>query len=430
MSITSRPSEQLGIINPERHPVDAASAGTVRESFQRRLARGLRRWLSRTWFLWLVGVLLSLIIVRVILPYGMVLGINRALSQPGAFHGHVNDISLSLWRGAYAVHQLQVVAPSNHGEDPALEFSAEGIDIAIDWHQAWHGRIRSAIKVYQPKLIIRHLSPDISPVPLPGQPLTKDAAAQKDGDPHPDADKIGTELEDTNKRKSEEQWQDRVAMVIPFNVNTLHIDRGIVQYVDDKRSFNLQLSDVHGLISNISGGRGNAVTPTTFKLVALTTGGGLLKTEGTVEPLALTPTFDIKASIDGVHLVELNESAKHLKGLTFTHGVFSANTEMTSANGEITGYVKPLFINLGVSFFGDDKDSAATKIFWRLAGVVAENILPNDDTNALAARIPIVGRYDQPHTDTWTIISSALSNAFLSPILPGYEPIGQFFSKK
>ena len=371
----------------------------------------LMRWMRRVWP-WLALLLVALIGIRIALPYVLTWQMNRILGGPGTYQGHVDAISLDLWRGAYQVHRLAVTVKRKDGEPKPL-FAAERIRISLDWGQLVRGRIRSSIELDHPRLII-----------APSGPPTADIDAADVALPTPATEK-GKAKE---AKPARERWQEKVGSVIAFRIDALRIDAGVVQYFDEGRSIDVSISDIAGEVHDVAGGKESRPTPATFALSGGTTGGGTLRVEGKADPWALAPTFDVRAEIMGLHLVGLNASAKHLNGLTFRKGVFSAYAEVQAADGGLKGYVKPLFIDLDVASYGRDEDNVAKKLFWKAAIVVAENLLPNDETDALAARIPIAGRFEKPQTDTWTIIGSVLGNAFLNAILPGFEGMTRYTS--
>ena len=366
-------------------------------------------WLQKAWP-WLAALVLALIGIRVALPYALTWQMNRMLSAPGPYQGHVDGLTLDLWRGAYQVHSIVITVTRDDGKPKPL-FSSELVRISLDWRQLLNGRIRSSIVLERPRLIIAPSGPDT------GSIARIDVAL-----PTPPAEKTPAQAQ----KPPRERWQDRVSSVIAFRIDELRINDSLMQYYDEGRGVDLGVDHIGGEVLGIAGGKASKQTLATFDLNGGTTGGGSLQLTGRADPWALAPTFDVQAEIKGLHLVGLNASAKHLNGLTFRKGVFSANVEAHAADGELAGYVKPLFIDLDVATYGTDQDNFAKTLFWKAAIVVAENILPNNDTDALAARIPIKGRFDHLETDTWTIIGSVLGNAFLSAILPGFEGMSRF----
>jgi len=104
-----------------------------------------------------------------------------------------------------------------------------------------------------------------------------------------------------------------------------------------------------------------------------------------------------------------------------SQGQFSLFSELKVTDGNITGYVKPLFRDVQVG--GDQPGEPKTfgqKVRESLIGVLAK-ILENHPRGEVATVVTISGRVDQPQTRTWEAIGGLLRNAFLRAILPGFE---------
>src|SRR5215813_10211753 len=100
---------------------------------------------------------------------------------------------------------------------------------------------------------------------------------------------------------------------------------------------------------------------------------------------------------------------------------YSLFSELKVTDGNITGYVKPLFRDVQVG--GDQPGEPKTfgqKVRESLIGMLAK-ILKNRPRGEVATVVPISGRVGQPQTRTWEAIGGLLRNAFLRAILPGFE---------
>ena len=54
----------------------------------------------------LIALLLTLIAIRLYLPYAAASYINTTLSQSKEYNGRVGDVDLMLWRGAYSLEHV------------------------------------------------------------------------------------------------------------------------------------------------------------------------------------------------------------------------------------------------------------------------------------------------------------------------------------
>ena len=102
-------------------------------------------------------------------------------------------------------------------------------------------------------------------------------------------------------------------------------------------------------------------------------------------------------------------------------GDFSFFTELHIKNGEITGYIKPLFENMKVYDKRQDADKTFfRKLYEKLVGGVAK-LLENRNTDKVATKADIQGRVGGAKASTWQVIGRLIENAFFRAILPGFD---------
>ena len=79
--------------------------------------------LLRSKILWAVAILLvALLVARAMLPIWVRDYVNRKLSEIDGYKGHVTDVDIHLWRGAYSIHGVDIRKTS--GNVPVPFFSA------------------------------------------------------------------------------------------------------------------------------------------------------------------------------------------------------------------------------------------------------------------------------------------------------------------
>jgi hypothetical protein len=103
-----------------------------------------------------------------------------------------------------------------------------------------------------------------------------------------------------------------------------------------------------------------------------------------------------------------------------SRGQFSLFSELKIADGQISGYVKPLFRDLQVGGDPDEPKSFAQKIREGFVAILAK-VLKNRPRGEVATVVTISGRVAEPETRMWEAIGGLLRNAFLRAILPGFE---------
>jgi len=92
---------------------------------------------------------------------------------------------------------------------------------------------------------------------------------------------------------------------------------------------------------------------------------------------------------------------------------------MDVKEGQVDGYVKPLFRDLKVlSLSKDIKEDNVFEFFWEaLVGGVAE-LLKNPPRDQVGTLIPFTGDMTGPSTDVLAAIGNVLRNAFVRAYLP------------
>src|SRR5450432_4061931 len=91
-------------------------------------------------------ILIALIIFRLFLPLIVKNYVNRTLNRIPGYHGSVDDIDISLYRGAYVINGLHLFRNGN--KNPMLDLPKT--DISIEWGSLLHGRIVSKVKMFHP----------------------------------------------------------------------------------------------------------------------------------------------------------------------------------------------------------------------------------------------------------------------------------------
>ncbi len=117
----------------------------------------------------------------------------------------------------------------------------------------------------------------------------------------------------------------------------------------------------------------------------------------------------------------MNDLLRAYGKLDVVSGRFSFYCELSVKNGQIRGYVKPLFRDLKAYDERQDKDKGAfRKLYEKLVDGVSR-ILEDQPRDEVATRVDIKGRLDNPKTSTWQAIVNLIRNAFFKAILPGFD---------
>jgi len=90
----------------------------------------------------LIAIVALLIIIRLILPYVVLKYVNNKLAGLEDYYGHVEDIDLSLYRGAYVIKDLKILKTEKVGKkiDSIPFFKTPVIDLSVQWKALLKGR--------------------------------------------------------------------------------------------------------------------------------------------------------------------------------------------------------------------------------------------------------------------------------------------------
>jgi len=204
-------------------------------------------------------------------------------------------------------------------------------------------------------------------------------------------------------------------------IDRLDITKGRFAFFNRAASppYRLNLTDATLTVENLSNQR--AQGPSTIRLSGKFMGSGQTQASATMRPARAGADVDLKVSVEDTEMASMNDVVRAYGKFGVSQGQFSLFSELKVTDGNITGYVKPLFRDVEVG--GDQPGEPKTfgqKVRESLIGVLAK-ILKNHPRGEVATVVTISGRVDQPQTRTWEAIGGLLRNAFLRAILPGFE---------
>lgn len=334
-----------------------------------------------------LAIFVIIIAFRLILPYWVLGFVNKRLADISGYFGHVDDIDISLYRGAYVVKSIYINKQDTATKKQTPLFACPHIDISIEWKSLFKGRIVSEFDFYSPALR-----------------FTEDAA------------------EPEQMEKDTNDFRRMLKTFTPFKVNRFEVYDGKIAYVDPTVTpkVDVQLDNAHIVATNLSNIEDkNNLLPGTVKANA-DVYGGTLSFNMKINALAEHPTFDMNMELKGASLVRLNDFFKAYADFDVNKGVLGMYMEIAAKDRKFIGYVKPVITDLDVVGPEDRKDSIFRKIWEGLVGI-AGDILENPETEKIATKIPIVGEYGEKTIGVWYAILAALRNGFIQAIYPALD---------
>jgi hypothetical protein len=150
-------------------------------------------------------------------------------------------------------------------------------------------------------------------------------------------------------------------------------------------------------------------------------GSGPSKIELAFRPENKGPDLDLTVSITDTDMVKMNDLFRAYGNFDVVAGKFSFFSEIKIRQGQIDGYVKPLFREMQVYDRRQDKEkSMFRKLYEALVGGVS-GLLKNTPRKEVATEVPVSGDIESPQTSTWQTVLNLIQNAFFKAILPGFE---------
>ena len=333
-----------------------------------------------------ISIVAVLIVVRIILPHVVLHYSNKTLSTLDGYYGHINDIDLHIYRGAYVIKDIYIDKIDSISKQRVPFLSSKSIDLSVEWKSLFHGRIVGELEITNP--VIK---------------FTKDKAEPAD-----------IQKDTTDFRKILNDF-------MPLSINYFKIINGKLQYIDStsQPKVDIAMTNIQVLAENLSSVEDSALLPATVKASANIYKGNFdLKLK--IDPLATTPTFDLNAELKNTNLPDLNDFLKAYAKFDVHAGTLSLSTEVASKDNKFVGYVKPVIKDLQVKGDEDRHDSFFNKLYETLIGAVGV-VLKNPEEKQVATKIPIEGEYGVTTLGTWYAILEVLRNAFVQALYPAID---------
>jgi len=351
------------------------------------MARSKNKFLLKKPVKILLIVLAVLIVIRIILPYVALHYANKSLANMKGYYGHIEDIDLALIRGAYKIDSIYLNKIDTITNKQTHFFSAELIDLSIEWKALFHGSVVGQLVFEKPML-----------------KFSKDNVEPKD------------------LRNDSTDFKKLLDDFMPLSINRFEINQGRIQYLDQFASpqVDINMTDVNVLALNLK----NSYDSTTLLPATVLADADIY--EGTLDfnlrlnPLSDKPTFDMNAELKGTNLVLLNDFFKAYANLDVNKGTFGMYTEVAAKDGAFTGYVKPIVKGLDV-YGPEDKDDNIFRKFWEALAGGASEVLENQAKDQFATKIPFEGKLDDPKANIWITIANVIQNAFFNAMQPSID---------
>jgi hypothetical protein len=350
-------------------------------------------WLILRGLMWcVIGLILIGLIARPFMPWAVRWYVNRTLDQSILYRGKIGDLNLHLWRGAYTIHDVRISKTT--GDIPVPLFSTKQLELAVQWNALLHGRVVGQVVMAQPEVNFVD-DPD---------PANSETGA---GGP----------------------WLKMLRDLFPFDLNRAELHDGSIHFrtYQKAKPVDVYLSHVEASIDDLQN-INHSMTPllATVRASATAMDQGKLDFQMKLDPFSYNPTFHLALRLLGLDITKTNPLLETYGGFNVKRGFFDLVVDIDCKEGELDGYVKPLFRNMVIfDLVQDVKEDNGLQVFWQaLVGGTAA-IVTNYNRDQLGTLVPFTGELKSPGVDYLAAIGNVLRNAFIRAYLPRLEKTRQ-----
>jgi hypothetical protein len=344
-----------------------------------------RSWIRRPAVIVALVVVALAVAVRAALPTVATRYTNKIINDMPGYEGHVADVDLHLWRGAYTLHDVELIQIINKQRVPV--FRAPHVQLAVEWRALLHGALVGQVDFYQPRVTI-YAGP----------------------------------AKEEQKRKADD-LVDRIKELLPFNINRFAVTDGELHFQNLRAEpdVDVYLDRVRLVARNLTNS-----DKVSESLWATVTGEGRAMKSGEfrlqmrLDPLERRPTYQLAFDLKNLRLPELNDFLKHYLAVVARDGRLSLYAESVAEEGRFRGYVKPMVRDLDILQIKKERKGLGETIKAFFVKIIAA-VFENESKEQLATRVEFSGKFENPEISVWEAVTTFLRNAFVSALPAGLE---------
>lgn len=334
-----------------------------------------RRGVKKKRYIVPIIILILLIAFRLYLPTLVKNNINKVLADIPGYYGQVEDVDISLYRGAYVINGMYLNKGTATSQVPFLSFPKS--DISIEWKSLFKGKIVSEIIMTSPEVIY----------------VFED---QKEESGDADVD----------------DWTKALTEIVPIDVNHFEVHDGKLAFVQlsAEPNIDLQITKLELTADNLRNVvEKERILPSPIRATGVSIGNGKVSLEGNMNLVKEIPDMDLGFSLEDADATALNDFTNYYAGLDFDKGTFGIYSEVAIADGHLVGYIKPLLIDTELIGEGD----GFLEVLWEGFVGFFKFVLKNQGTDTLATKVPIEGDLNNLDASTWPTVLNIFKNAWI-----------------
>ncbi len=340
---------------------------------------------------WTAGVVLALVMVLpVVLSPVATSVVNRRLATLPGYQAQVGAVRIAPWKLAVEIDDLIVRERKPESDGPLVKVG--------------HGTVTFLLSaLMRGQLLVEGSIRDTEFLIYNAPPAKKAKKAEPAKEPVA-------------------RWQRELQERFDVAISRFEITRTTVRFVDRSTPGNpeLTMADVHLVATNLKA-RADAgkELPARVEVTGRFPGGGILRGEAALAPLADHPRFTTALEVKDLALLPLREFLQAYAGVDVRRGTFEVFIEAEAQDGRYAGYVKPFFRDLEFKAL-PDPDKGLIRNSATLVASAVTDLLKNEEQK-IATKAPFQGEFGNTDVDLWETIQNLLQNAFVQSIREGFE---------
>lgn len=338
-----------------------------------------------------LGLLALLLALHVALPYAIRDYLNDKLANMGEYRGHIEDVDLALWRGAYRINGLSIVKAERDVPVPFVD--APRIDISVSWSDLWRERAVVARVIFD--------KPEVNFV---------DGASRDDTQTGAGVD-----------------WREQLNKLLPITLNEVQVIDGTLGFYNFNAEppvriqANAIAASLYNL-TNVADEQGERVAR--FEGSAQLLGHAPLEASAVFDPFHNFQDFAFRVRATGIQLPRLNDLANAYGRFDFKSGNGDLVIEASAEDSQLSGYIKPLLRNVEVFDWQQDvanPDKGVLRSIWEALIGGGEKLLKNQRQDQIATRVELSGSTRQQDISAFQAFIGILRNGFIEAFTSRYE---------
>ncbi|WP_026451889.1 DUF748 domain-containing protein [Aequorivita capsosiphonis] len=320
-------------------------------------------------------ILILLIAFRIYLPTLVKKNVNKVLADIPGYYGQVDDIDISLIRGAYVIKGMYLNKGTADSQVPFLSFPKS--EISMEWKSLFKGKIVSEIIMTSPEVVY----------------VFED---QKEESGDADVD----------------DWTKALTELVPIDINHFEVHDGKIAFVQLSADPNidLQIAKLELTADNLRNVvEKERILPSPIRATGVSIGNGKVSLEGNMNLVKEIPDMDLSFSLENADVTALNDFTNYYAGLDFDKGTFGLYSEVAIADGHLIGYIKPLLTDTKLIGEGD----SFLDVLWEGFAGLFKFILKNQGTDTVATKVPIEGDLNNVDAGVWPTVLGIFKNGWI-----------------